>query len=358
MCDPVSMGIAMAAGAGLSLMGTLQQGKAAQQAQQAIANQNRMTQLAQNQGFTQRINAGVQQTQAQGEAMRQTLEARDTSATQMRRQQQDALQGFQDTINAENQRAEEYRQAGDQASRDLLAKTSANAQVQQQNDRQQQAMALVQQGQDSQPAGPAPTDPNSGVQDPVTRAALARRTAEAATNVRDYGSKIARVGSYSAVPQETGAAIAANRAGIMPAQFADKLLHAGSDVRLLPSRVNYSGATQMGQAYDTLFQSRGQNALDAAGLSYGNATDLANLSQSNTTTIAANEAAQAKANAEAAASRGRIISGIGNLALQGGSYYGGFGGLSSLFGGPTSNAALQSYGVQSGPNNPFTTYRS
>src|SRR3954454_2634684 len=123
MCDPVSMGIAMAAGAGLSLMGTLQQGKAAQQAQQAIMNQNRMTQLAQNQGFTQRINAGVQQTQAQGEAMRQTLEARDTSATQMRRQQQEALQGFQDTINAENQRTEEYRRAGDEASRDLLNKT-------------------------------------------------------------------------------------------------------------------------------------------------------------------------------------------------------------------------------------------
>ena len=103
---------------------------------------------------------------------------------------------------------------------------------------------------------------------------------------------------------------------------------AGSDVRLLPSRVDYTGATQMGQAYDSLLQSRGQNALDASGLSYGNATDLANLSQSNTTTIAANEAAQAKANAEATASRGRIISGIGNLALQGGSYYGGFGGLS------------------------------
>jgi len=336
------MGIAMVAGTGLSLMGTMQQSKAAQQAQQAIANQNRMTQLAQNQGFTQRINAGLQQTAGQGEAMRQTLEARDTSATQMRRQQQDALQGFQDTLNAENQRAEEYRRAGDQASQDLLARTNADAQISQQKDREQQALALVQQGQDSQATGPAPTDPNSGVQDPVAQAALARRTAQAATNVREYGAKIARAGSYSAVPQETGTAIAANRAGIMPAAFADKLLRAGSDVRLLPSRVNYTGATQMGQAYDTLLQSRGQNALDAAGLSYGNAVDLANLGQSNATTIAANEAAQAKANAEAAQSRARILSGIGNLGIQAGAYYGGGQGLSSLFKGPTSTYSLPS----------------
>jgi hypothetical protein len=74
---------------------------------------------------------------------------------------------------------------------------------------------------------------------------------------------------------------------------------------------------------DTLLQSRGQNALDAASLSYGNATDLANLQQSNADTIAKNQLAQTTADLEAKAAQGKMLSGIGNLALYGAGYYGG-----------------------------------
>lgn len=357
MCDPVSMGITMAIGAGVSLMGSMQQANAAKANQQAIINQNRATQLAQNEAFNTRIQAGMQQTQAQTEAARETLDARNAATTQMRNQQMEAQTGFRDTLAAENAQADQLRKAGDTASQDLLAKTNAQAQMTAQQAREAQGAALIQQGQ--QETGPGPSDPNGSVgRDPATQAALARRTAEAATNVRDYGSKIAKVGGYGAPVQQVGQAIAANQTGIMPAQFAEKLLRGGSDVRLLPSKVNFEAATTMGAAQDALLQSRGQSALDTAGLSYGNATDIANLKQSNATTLASNEARQAQANAEARAAQGRVIQGIGNLAVQAGGYFGGGKGISDLFAGPTSNSALQSYGVQSGPNNPFTTYRS
>jgi hypothetical protein len=79
-------------------------------------------------------------------------------------------------------------------------------------------------------------------------------------------------------------------------------------------------------------QSTGQNALDAAGLSYGNAVDIANLGQSNANTLAANKTAQAKADGEAAAVNARGIQGIGQLGLYGaGMYYGGGNPLSGLF---------------------------
>ena len=54
------------------------------------------------------------------------------------------------------------------------------------------------------------------------QAAGARRTAEAATNIRDYGSKIATVASYDAPVNTTDLAIQANKTGIMPAEVADR----------------------------------------------------------------------------------------------------------------------------------------
>lgn len=113
----------------------------------------------------------------------------------------------------------------------------------------------------------------------------------------------------------------------------------------MPSQVAYQNATNLGGAASQLIQSRGQNALDAAALTAGNATDIANMSQSDAETIAANQAAQAKANAAYQASVGSLISGIGNLGVEAGARYGG---LSSLFGPAVSadtiasNAAYQS----------------
>jgi ATPase subunit of ABC transporter with duplicated ATPase domains len=92
MCDPVSAGIATAVGAAASLAGTFMASKAAKENQQAIANQNRQMQVAQNEGFTQRLNAGLQQTAAQAAASQQTLADRGTAANQMRGMQTDALQ--------------------------------------------------------------------------------------------------------------------------------------------------------------------------------------------------------------------------------------------------------------------------
>jgi hypothetical protein len=87
--------------------------------------------------------------------------------------------------------------------------------------------------------------------------------------------------------------------------------------------VQFRGAGEMGQVQDTMIQSRGQSALDTAGLSYGNAVNIANLGQQDAETIARNRSAQAAQDAAYGQQVGGIISGIGNLGLYGAAYYGG-----------------------------------
>jgi hypothetical protein len=350
MCDPVSIGLA-AVSAATSIYGGIQSAHAQQAQSQAIADQNRATQLAQNEAFTTRNQAALQQTAAQSAASQQSLQDRNTAALQMRQNQMDALKNYQDTINAENAQATALRQTGDAAAQDLLTKTNAPTLADAQTQRQQQAAALL---APRLPQGPGPTDPagnDAATGDLATGGALARRTAEAATNIRDYGSRIAAVGSYEAPVQQVGLAITGNRTGIMPAQAAEQLLRAGSTTRLLPSQVDYRAATGMGQAQDLLLQSRGQNALDAASLSYGNATDIANLRQSDADTIAANISAQAQANAKAKAAQAGIIQGIGRIGLYGAGAMGGYGGTGDLLGsqGPVFGTAADQSIAAGGP---------
>jgi hypothetical protein len=330
MCDPVSAAIATAVGTAASLAGTAMGAQAQQKQAQAIASANQQTQLAQNQGFTQRMQAGVAQTAAQTAASQETIQARNQAAMSMRDAQMKSLQDYHDTINAQNAQAERLRATGDVAAQDLLTQTNPQSLDQAQAQRQDQAAALL---KENLPPSPDATSPDAVGGDPVNQGALARRTAEAATNIRDYGSRIARAGSYAAPSNAINLAIADAKYGIMPAQQAEELLKSGSATRLLPSKVGYQAATGEGQAQDLLLQSRGQNALDAAGLSYGNATSLANLQQANADQITKNKLAQTSANLEAQASQGKVIQGVGQLGLYGaGQYYGGGSPLSGIFG--------------------------
>jgi hypothetical protein len=220
MCDPVSAGIATAVGAASSLAGTYMSSQAQQKQAQAIASANQQTQLAQNQAFTQRMQAGVAQTAAQTAASQETIQARNQAANSMRAQQMQSLQNYQDTINAQNQQAEALRATGDVAAQNLLGATNPQSLDQAQIQRQQEAAALL---DANLPASPDATSPDAVASDPVQRGALARRTAEAATNIRNYGSKIARAGSYSAPSNAINLAVADAKYGIMPAQKAEEL---------------------------------------------------------------------------------------------------------------------------------------
>jgi hypothetical protein len=240
----------------------------------------------------------------------------------MRDAQMKSLQDYQDTINAQNAQAERLRATGDAAAQQLLTQTNPEALDEAQAQRQQQAAALL---NANLPPSPDATSPDAVGRDPVNQGALARRTAEAATNIRDYGSKIGALSAYDAPANAINLAVSANKTGIMPAETADYLLRSGSGTRLLPSQVAYQAATGEGNTQLNLIGSRGQNALDAAGLSYGNAVDIANLGQSDATTLAANKAAQAKQDAAYQQSLGGIVSGVGNLGLYGAAMYGGLG---------------------------------
>lgn len=330
MCDPVSAGIATAVGAAASLAGTYMGAQAQKQQAAAISAANQATLKSQNEGFTQRLNAGLQQTQAQTAASQETIQARNQAATQMRGQQMKSLQDYQDTINAQNAEAERLRATGDLAGQQLLTETGGQALGAAEEQRRAQAASLL---EANLPPSPDATSPGG---DPVYRGALARRTAEAATNIREYGGKIARAGAYSAPSNAVNLAIADAKYGIMPAQKAEELLRTGSTTRLLPTQVGYQAATSLGQGQDLLLQSRGQNALDAAGLSYGNATSLANLQQANADQLAKNTLSQTTANLEGKASQAKVIQGVGQLGLYGaGLYYGGGKPLSGLFGSST-----------------------
>ena len=300
----ISAGIATAVGSIASLYGTTGQAQTAKRSRRRRSpSRTARRSQAQNEGFTARMQAGLAQTAAQTAASQETLQARSQAANTMRAQQMKALQDYQDTLNAQNTQAETLRATGDTAAQQLLAQTSAPALADAQTQRQQQAAALLAPGAASATTGPQPTSPsgNDAVsRDPAAAGAMARRTAEAATNIRDYGSKIGTLSGYAGPGQAVGTAIAANQYGIMPAQTAERLLTAGSATRLLPSQVGYQSATGLGSARDLLEQSSGQGALDAAGLSYGNATDIANLRQSNESTTARNIELQKQADLEAA----------------------------------------------------------
>jgi hypothetical protein len=326
MCDPISAGIASVVGTAASVFGSMQQAKAQQDAAQAVADQNRADQAAQQAGFVQRIQAGNQQTAAQTAASQETLSARSAAADAMRSAQSAALQRYQDTLNAENTQSAALRQTGDTAAQNLVAQTSGPQLDAAQQARLQATQALV--GQNV-PPGPTTTDPsgstNAVTNDLATGGALARRTAEAATNIRNYGAKIAATDAYGAPLQQVGLSSADTAYGIMPARTAAELLSAGSGTRLLPTQVAYQGATGLGSAQDVLLQSKGQGALDTANLTAGNAVDLANLQQSNATTLAANAERQRIADDQAKAAQAGILSGIGKLGAYGGGYFGGFG---------------------------------
>jgi hypothetical protein len=324
VCDAISVSIGAAAlGAATTLYSSAQQTKAAQESANAISQSNLATQNAQNEAFGQRLNAQLQQTSAQTAAQQETLNTRATAANQMRTSQMSALKNYQDTLAAENQQAESLRQTGDTQAQQLLDATTQQKLADAQSGSQQQAAALL--TSSSAPQGPEASDPSGGnnavSSDTVAQGATTRRMAEAATNIRNYGSKIAAVQSYEQPGQAVNQAIAANRVGIMPAQSAENLLRQGSATRLLPSQVAYQAATGTGNAQDILLQSKGQSALDAAGLSYGNATDLANLKQSDANTIAQNKLAQTQADIAYQKSQAGIIGGIGQLAAYGGARY-------------------------------------
>jgi hypothetical protein len=326
MCEPISASIGVAAlGAAVSLYASQQQTKAANQQQQAIYQSNQSQQAAQNQAFTERINAGMRQTAAQTAAQQETLNTRSVAANQMRTSQMDALKNYQDAINAQNTTAEDLRQTGDTAAKQLLQETNAQQLAASQTQQQQQAAALLDPSVPKTAGGPEASDPSGGnnavTSDAVSQGATARRMAEAATNIRTYGAKTAAVQAYNAPTQLVGQAIARNQMGIMPAQTAEQLLRAGSATQLLPSKVAYQAATGLGNSQDILLQSKGQNALDAASLSYGNATDLANLQQSDADTIAANKLAQQTAQNQFLQQQAGVIGGFGQLAAYGAGRY-------------------------------------
>jgi hypothetical protein len=323
MCSPL---LALAGvGAAASIGGGIMSSQAQSRAASAMREQNMTDTLAQNQAFNQRILAGTAQTQGQLEASRQTLADRNANFTQMREQQTAAQTRQGQILDAENRAQEQLRATGDQQAQTLLQNTSGDQLAQGQAAAAQRANLLLDQ---NAPQGPGPTDPQGTEGDTATGQAIARRLAQASSNVRTYGAKAADLMSYQQPGQDIAMAILNNKYGIMPAQSAEQLLRSGSNTRLLPAQVQFRNAGDLSQATDQLIATRGQGALDAAGLAYNNAIQGSNLAQSDTDTIAANKANQAKQDAAFQQQVAGLVSGVGQIGLYGA---GRLSGLKSIF---------------------------
>ena len=316
-----------AVGVGGTIYGAQQSSQAQSRAASAVAQQNQATQQAQNEAFNQRMTATREQSDAQFATGQKEIQDRATAALATRSAQMSALDRQNQTITAENQSADQIRAAADQRAQELLASTSGPALDQSQTDAQTRAAALLASAQAPGPTGPVATDPSgagasTSTNDPVLKTAIARRMGIAAANIRQYGSDIAKVASYGEPLQDTNLAIKNNATNIMPEQEAAKLLASGSQIRLLPSQVAYTNATDYGGAVDQLIQQRAAGENQYAGLKFGNTTGSANLGQSDADTRAANVSAQAKADAQWQQQVAGLFSGIGNLGLYAAGRYG------------------------------------
>lgn len=323
MCFEISAAAAAAIAAastavstGVALYGSSQQAAAQKRAANAISEQNLSTQQAQQKEFNNRIAAQTEQGRQTFDATTRGIADRAQAATAMRQTQQAALDQQNRVLTGENEQASKLRAAGDAQAAALLEQTSGQALSQGQADAKARQDALLA-SQVSQSDIPSPDATNPYGSD---QGAYRKRMAEAATNIRDYGSKIAETGSYAQPNADVGLAIAGNQQGIMPATVADKLLRGGSAIRLLPGQTAYSGATGLGGSQDALIQSRTQGAVDAANLQGSNALGISNLGQADQTTLAKNRADQIRQNSEYDKSVGGVISGLGNLGLYGSGY--------------------------------------
>jgi hypothetical protein len=317
-----------AVGTGATLYGAQQSSAAQSRAAEAVRQQNVATTQAQNQAFLERMAATKAQSDAQFATGQRETQDRTTQAMATRAAQNAALDRQNQTVNAENQTADQLRAAADARAQELLQSTAAPGVFDKsQQGAQDQAAMLLAASQAPGPTGPAATDPSgsgasTSVNDPVMKTALARRMGIAAANIRQYGSDIARVASYGQPLHDTGQAVTENQTAIMPTQAAEKLLAGGSNIRLLPSQIAYRNATDYGGAVDQLIQQRAAGENQYAGLQYGNTTGSANLRQSDADTQAANAAAQAKADAQWQQQVAGLYSGIGQLGLYGAGRYG------------------------------------
>lgn len=336
MCDPVSIGIGVA-GLAASLYGASQSAGAATDAAKATQRANQEMMQAQNNAFTQRMAAADRQTSQQLATMQQTMADRNAAAAIMRQQQTRAMNEQQSNLAQENATAESLRAQGDTQAQELLNQTNAEAQLKAQAQREQQQNLLLDQNLPAAAAGPSPGNPMGD----ETKTAIARRLAEASTNVRSYGSKIAKASAYDQPLFDVGQAITANRTGIMPAQAAESLLRTGAPVRALPAQIGFRTAGSEGAAADEMIRSAGQAGLDTSALQYGNAISLANLGQSNADVIAKNRLDQAKADAAYKQAVAGLFGQLGQLGLYGAGMRG-FGGAGAAAG---ATSVPTSYGL-------------
>jgi hypothetical protein len=316
-----------AVGTGATLYGAQQSSQAQSRAAQAVRDQNLATSQAQNEAFNQRMQATRDQSDAQFATGQKEIQDRTTAAMATRSAQMSALDRQNQTVTAENQSAEQLRTAADQRAQELLTQTSGPTLDQSQQGAQDRAAALLASSQAPGPTGPVATDPSgsgasTSTNDPVMKTAIARRMGIAAANIRQYGGDIAKVASYGEPLSDVNLAIKGNQTNIMPTQEAAKLLASGSQIRLLPSQVAYTNATDYGGAVDQSIQQRAAGENTFAGLKFSNTTGGANLGQSDADTRAANIAAQAKADSAWQSQVAGLFSGIGNLGLYGAGRYG------------------------------------
>ena len=325
MCDggittALAIGSALAA-AGGTAYSTIASNKA------AGVEANSQAQMVQNQNnaFMARNTAAQNLAASTGQIQSQGINEQQAAADAMRTRQDQALSGQEQQIQQVNQQASQNDQTGQSLGQTLAGATTAPALAAAQTaDAAARAGAVAPTVENIQTSNPLSTSAATGdsAGDSAVQQATLKRMAEAATSVRDYASRAATIGSYSAPSFAVGQAVQANQTGLLPAQLSDQLLKSGEGTKLLPFQTEYGNATNIGATGQQDIQSATAGQQQGANLAYGNVVDTSGLSQADKDQLAQNQANTAAAQAKIQQSLGSLISTAGNLGLTAAGYYG------------------------------------
>jgi hypothetical protein len=324
MCTPL---LAIAA---VSAAATVGGAIMSSQSQASVANAQmsaaRQTQIAQNTGFMQRLQAQSDQQQRDYATQQSAIQARADAQNQLETSQNQATADREAQIASSNEQA---KTIGSQAQQAITNATSQVNPAQAQAAQQQQIMQLATAGGGAAtgPTAAAPADASgnpAGVAAPTsneTASAIATRLAQAAAQTRDYAGKRATVASYGAPLAQIANVTQGLNTTSLPLADRERQIQASLPAQLGPSTVGYQTAGNYYKSLLDVIQARTQGRLNVSQAIGAGDITTADLQQADIGNAAQNQAAVAAWKAASDPLPG-ILSGVGQAGMYGAGYLG------------------------------------
>jgi hypothetical protein len=329
MCTPALAIAAVSAAAtiGGAIMSSSNQASVANAQMSAARN----TQIAQNTGFMERLQAQADQQQRDYASQTAAIQARQDAQSQLEQSQNAAIQSREQQIASSNQSAQQIAAQAQQTTADAQKQVDLQS-AQKAQQAQIMQLAASPQGAPAGAAGPTASDPNAApTATPTneTASAIATRMAQAAAATRDYASRRATAASYAAPLAQLGQVTTNLNTASLPLADRERQIQAALPIQLGPSTTAYQTSSNYYKNLLDVIQARTQGRLAVSGAIGQGDINNADLQQADMANAAQNQAAIAAWKAASDPLPG-ILSGIGQVGSYGAGY---LGAGSSLFGG-------------------------